>query len=334
MTFSGRKGFAFILVASIGVGSQLEACSSSGGPNAGNPRSDGGNPSSSGEGGVNAVSTQPGSCADPTLPIAFTPMYSAFIPGNTLLTFSIPAVRSDGNPATWSLSDPTQALLHAESFVAGGATTPGVLVTMKGTGGSSGPGRTGQVTLFAQSGTACGASVLTITQNTDDDWAIGSARYNDGVSLHLAPAPGASVPADGGFLQSDGGTFFEQDGGTPCRTCHSQAVTNGQYHDVAHTPEQAGGFSDTDLQNIILHAEVPDGGYFDPSVITPTCTTAGTTLSPSMAACGLAADADFKTFHTWSDLTPDQIPGMICYLRSLTPEGQSGTSNFGAGTNK
>ncbi len=58
------------------------------------------------------VSTQPGSCTNPTVPIIFSPMYSAFIPGNAGTTFSIPAVTADGNAATWSLSDPTQANLQ------------------------------------------------------------------------------------------------------------------------------------------------------------------------------------------------------------------------------
>jgi hypothetical protein len=255
-------------------------------------------------------------------------MHSAFIPGDTLRTFSVPAVMSDGKEATWTISDPTQAILKVESFVAGGITTPGVMVTMKGTGGSSGPGAAGQVTLFAtESDGTRYSSVLNITQYTEDDWTIGSARYNRGLSLHLAP-PGASAP-DSGYVESDGGSFAEGQGGTPCTNCHSQTMKTGPYVDVAHTPEQTGGFDDTDLQNIIVSGQVPDGGYFDPAVIDPHCTGTGTTLSPNMPACGLAAYATFQGFHKWPDIASDQIPGMICYLRSLTPEGQNGTSNFG-----
>jgi hypothetical protein len=268
----------------------------------------------------------------PRTHIVFATMYSAFIPGDTLRTFSIPAVMSDGTTATWSLSDPTQAVLKVESFVAGGVTTPGVMITMKGTGGGAGPGSAGQVTVYAtgSDGTRYSAP-LNITQCTDDDWTIGSERYSRGLSLHLAP-PGSEGP-DSGYVQSDGGSFVVGQGGTPCNTCHSQMVKTGPYTDVAHTPEQAGGFSDTDLQDIIASGQVPGGGYFDPAVIDRSCTGAGTTLSPDMPACAGAAYATFQGFHKWPDIAFDQIPGMVCYLRSLTPEGQQGTSNFGGVAN-
>jgi hypothetical protein len=256
-------------------------------------------------------------------------MYSASIPGDTLRSFSIPAVTSDGCAATWSLSDPTQGILHVESFVNGSATTPGVMITLAGTGASAAAGTSRQVTVIATaSDGTCGSTVLTITENTQDDWTIGNARYNRGVSLRL-PAAGASAP-DSGYIASNGESFAESDGGTPCSSCHSQTVKPGKYADVAHTPEQTGGFSDNDMRGIIVLGEVPDGGYFDPAVIDPTCKGAGTTLSPNMASCGLAAYSVFQGFHRWSDIAPDQVAGMICYLRSLTPEGQSGGgTNFG-----
>ncbi len=260
--------------------------------------------------------------------IVFPTMYSAFIPGDTLRTFSIPAVMSDGSLATFSLSDPSQAVLKVESFVAGGVTTPGVMITMKGTGGSTGPGSAGQLTVYAtESGGTRYSAALSITECTDDDWTIGSERYSRGLSLHVAP-PGSQA-LDSGYAQSDGGSFVVGQGGTPCNTCHSQTVRTGPYTDVAHTPEQTGGFSDMDLQNVIVNGQVPGGGYFDPAVIDPSCTGAGTTLSPDMPACAAAAYATFQGFHKWPDIATDQVAGMICYLRSLTPEGQQGTSNFG-----
>src|ERR1700683_532434 len=128
MTSSSRKAFAFaVVIAVVGVGTFTFACSSnqSGGG--------GGNGSSSGgtslpqcaAGGTSTVSTTAGTCTNPTIPIIFSPMYSAYIPGDTLRTFSIPAVTADGCPATWSLSDPSQAILHAEGFVVGAVTNPG-----------------------------------------------------------------------------------------------------------------------------------------------------------------------------------------------------------------
>jgi hypothetical protein len=308
-TFTRRQAVAFVAAAGItGGGAFIPGCMANMDPGGG------GGPG----GNVPVAKTH----------IVFPTMYSAFIPGDSLRTFSIPAVMSDGSTATWSLSDSSQAVLKVESFVAGGVSTPGAMITMKGTGGSTGPGAAGQVTVYAtgSDGTRYSAP-LNITQCTDDDWTIGAERYSRGLSLHLAPA-GSDAP-DSGYAQSDGGSFVVGQGGTACNTCHSQTVKTGPYTDVAHTPEQTGGFSDTDLQDIIATGQVPGGGYFDPAVIDPSCAGAGSTLSTDMPACASAAYATFQGFHKWPDITSDQVRGMICYLRSLTPEGQQGTSNFG-----
>jgi hypothetical protein len=313
-----------------------------------------------------AISTTAGSCANPTVPLIFSPMYSAYIPGSTAQTFSLPVVTSDLNPATWSLSDPTQGNLQTESFEVGGGLAPGVLVTIAGTGNAS-----GQVTVFAvESDGTCGSAVLTITQNTEDDWNIGNARYNDGVALHVnmpglgdggfgggdrgeggaggdrdeggaggdrgeGGAGGGGFDASafnreggaGGFaglLTDDGGSYYEEDGGTACTNCHGPTATNEVYKTVSHTPEQTAGFSDMDLQNIILNGEIPDGGYFDPTVIEPTC--------DGGATCTALAMAVWHSFHRWQDITMDELPGIICYLRSLAPEAQTGQSNLGGAT--
>jgi hypothetical protein len=352
MNLSNRTLVFALAVGAIGAAGVMAACSSS----SSGPGFTGGNDAStSGEGGV---STQPGACANPTIPIVFSPMYSAFIPGSTAQTFQIPVVTGDGNTATWSLSDPTQANLQVQSFgVDGGPQQPGVMVTIAGTGDSQ-----GQVTVIAtESGGACGAAILTITTNTENDWTIGNARYNDGVSLTLG-APGGGdgghvgfeggIPeggfpeggfphgdaggGGGGFHTSDGGSFFEEEGGTACTNCHGPTATESIFKDVSHTPEQTGGFSDTDLQNIILNGEVPDGGYFDPSVLDgllhQTCDDAGTNVGPSWPDCAQKAYMAWQSFHQWTDIDPTmQLPGVICYLRSLAPQAQNGTSNFGGG---
>jgi hypothetical protein len=330
MNFSNRQAIAVVVaVGVISAGSLMAACSSSNSDNGGGF----GNDASSGGDTGGGVSTQPGSCSNPTLDIIFAPMFSAYIPGSTAQTFQIPAVTGDGNTATWALSDPTQANMQVQSFTSGGVTTPGVMITIAGIGNSQ-----GQVTIYAtESGGACGASVLTITQNTENDWTIGNARYNDGVSLHLGPPAGfdggrpeggfggfgEGGRPEGGFFPTDGGSFYEEDGGTACTNCHGPTAMSGPYKDVSHTPEQTGGFSDEDLQNIILNGEVPDGGYFDPTVLIPTCDGGET--------CTEEAYTMWHRFHQWTDITSDELPGVICYLRSLTPEGQNGSSNFGGG---
>jgi hypothetical protein len=317
----------------------VAACSSSnsgGGFTGGNDAST----SSGGGDGGNSVSTQPGSCASSTIPIIFSPMYSAYIPGSTAQTFAIPAVTGDGNPAQWSLSDPSQANMQAQSFPASdGTSQPGVMITIAGTGDSQ-----GNVSVIAtESGGACGSAVLHITTNTENDWTIGNARYNDGVALHVGGPGGGGGdggrpeggfgdggrPDGGGFHTSDGGSFFEQDGGTACTNCHGATAAGkdagggNPFADVSHTPEQTGGFSDTDLMNIILNGDVPDGGYFDPSVINANC--------DGGAQCTAQAYNEWHAFHQWSDITPDELPGVICYLRALAPAPQNGTSNFGGG---
>ncbi len=107
---------------------------------------------------------------------------------------------------------------------------------------------------------------------------------------------------------ADGGSFFETDGGTACTNCHGPTATNGPYKDVSHTPEQTGGFSDTDLQNIIWNGEVPDGGYFDPTVLMHE-------LRRRADMHGRRRYAQWHSFHRWTDITSDELPGVICYLR-------------------
>jgi len=267
---------------------------------------------------TSSVTTAPGTCATPTVQIDFSPMYSGFIPGSTAHTFQIPAVTDDGNSATWSVSDSTQVQLAAQTFGA----LPGVMITVQGVG----TGTTGQVTIFAtESDGSCGASTLTITSFTEGDWDIGEARYNDGVSLTAARPDGG--PSDAGRLTrtADSGSFYERDGGTACTNCHGATATNGPYRNVSHTPEQTGGFSDDDLIQIITKGEIPDGGYFDPSVVIASC--------DGGATCTQYAYDTWHGFHQWADITSDQYPGIIVYLRSLQPEQQNGSpaANFGGG---
>jgi len=304
----------------VGCGGGNATNGSSGNGNGGTSSggSDGGTTPGPGAGGsatdaMSSVAAQ-GSCPNPTIKIDFSPMYSAFIPNNTLHAFTIPAVTDDGQPATWSVSDSTQVKLGAQNF----GVLPGVLITVVGPG----TGTTGQVTVFAtESDGSCGASVLTITTSTENDWTIGNNRYNDGVSLSLMTDGGGM--RFGGRGPTDGGSFFERDGGTACTTCHGPTATNGPYKQVSHSPEQTGGFSDQDLIGIFTRGVIPDGGYFDPAVIIGGC--------DGGAMCTQAAMDRWHTFHRWDDITPDQYPGIIVYLRSITPMQQNGMSNFGGG---
>jgi len=300
----------------LALGAGFEACSSSSSPGTGFGGNDG---STGGEGSVQTT------CANPTLNIIFAPMYSAYIPGSTTHTFQIPAILDDGSEATWSVSDPSKATLATQMFNG----DPGTMITVTGTG---------TVTVIAtKSGGVCGTSTLNITSATENDWQNGSTRYNDGVSLHLGPGDGGFMRpeggfGDGGFMRPEGGGMggggmdndsgcgiVEVDGGTACTNCHG-ATGMTLFNDVAHTPEQTGGFSDEDLINIIVHGEIPDGGYFDPSVVIAGC---------DGGTCADRAYQRWHALHQWCDITSDEYTGIVTYLRSLTPAPQTGTSNFG-----
>jgi hypothetical protein len=266
----------------VSVAAVLAACSSSSTPGGGGP----------GDGDGGNGNPPPGAtpCTNNTaLNILFTPMYSA---SDGTHKFQIPAIVDgiDNTTITWSVSDTTVAsLARDDTFTMGGT-----MITAQ---------KDGTVTVTANANGLCGASTLTVTAAMESDWEIGNARYNDGVSLHFGPRGG-----DGGMGGGDGGMAMPDGGGPACTNCHGPTATNGPFNDISHTPAQTGGFSDDDLVNIIVNGMVPDGGYFDNSII---------------------SYQQWQRFHRWSDIGPDQQKGIVVYLRSLTPVPQAGTANFG-----
>jgi hypothetical protein len=302
------RGKAVAIVMSLGgagaalcvVGAGLAACSSSS--------------KASGSGDGSAGSGSSGSCSMPnSLTIAFNPMYSAFVPGSNAQMFVVPAVVSGVSQAevTWSASDPSAVGFMNDS------TTGGTLITVLQIPDS------GTVTISAAIGTTlCGSAPLTITQNTEADWTAGNSRYNNGAGL-INPfamfmdggADGAvpMTPPPGGFTvpsPSDPSPLEPTDGGPgpACTNCHGATATGGIFQGIEHTPQQTAGFSDQQLIDIIVNGIIPDGGYFDESII------------PYQY---------WQYFHKWRDLTPEQQTGMVCYLRSLTPAAQTGKVDFG-----
>jgi hypothetical protein len=158
--------------------------------------------------------------------------------------------------------------------------------------------KAGNVKIIATAGALCGVSSLTIAQAASDDWMVGSARYNDGIVLGGVPR-GNNIP-DSGVNPRE----------AACTNCHGDTATMLQFRTVSHSPTQTGGFSDDDLTNIITKAMVPLGGYFDTSIV---------------------SYDGWQRFHHW-EMTPEQIKGIIVYLRSLTPQSQGGTrGDFGGG---
>jgi hypothetical protein len=200
--------------------------------------------------------------------------------------FQIPAVVNGINPdaITWSASDPSMVDMQD--------TDDGVMITMR---------KAGTTNIIATAGTLCGTSLLTITQASPDDWTAGNARYNDGIVLPPGGRPGGGGGGDGGVSQRTMAA---------CTNCHGDTATNGQFRTVAHTPQQTGGFTDSQLIDIFTKGMVPAGGYFDESIVSKTA---------------------WSAFHRW-DMTAAEAKGMVVYLRALTPTPQSGKrGDFGGG---
>ncbi len=212
-------------------------------------------------------------------------MYSAYEPTHS---YQIPAVvngAADPTTVVWSVSNPSLASIAADPV------SGGVMITMTGSG---------SVTVTANANGVCGESTLDITPATPDEWDAGRARYNDGVVIAFCGPRGCG---DAGRPSPDAGLTNNT---AQCTNCHGPTA-NGPYKTVAHTPEQAGGFSDAELIAIFTDGVVPDGGYFDSSIV---------------------SYARWQTFHKWS-MSPDEQQGLVVYLRSLTPAPQTGSANFG-----
>jgi hypothetical protein len=283
-----RRALALaLLLAGSTAAATISACSSG---NSGEPTGTGtgasessssgtGNSTGTASGSSSSGTVTPASCSTPDgLGIVFSPMYSAYEPTHT---YQLPAVVNGVDPTTitWGSSDPTMVTLESDPA------TGGTMITMQ---------KSGTVQIVATAGSLCGSATLTITAATPEDWATGNARYNDGTVLH--------------FGRGDAGTTVPDAGGPACTNCHGPTADGGAFNDIAHTPEQTGGFSDSDLTGIVVDGVVPDGGYFDPTII---------------------SYARWQKFHQWSDIQGTEQQGIVVYLRSLTPTPQNGSANFG-----
>jgi hypothetical protein len=215
----------------------------------------------------------PAGCAANALEILFSTMYSAY---DGVHTFQIPAVVNGLDPTevaiTWSTSDPTMVSLELDPD------TGGVMITTR---------KSGSTMIFANAGSLCGSAPINITAATPDQWTAGSMRYNSGIIVDALTQ--VRRPPDGGL-------------DVECTSCHGPTATNGPFRTVEHTPEQTGGFSDTDLINIFQNGMVPAGGYFDASIV---------------------SYQEWQGFHKWD--VGNNAQGLVVYLRSLVPAAQTGS---------
>jgi hypothetical protein len=229
-------------------------------------------------GPTGSVASGPGSCATSQIEILFNPMYSAF---DGTHSFQLPAVVDGIDPTavTWSISDPSIAALQPNS--------EGVMITMQ---------KAGSARIIASAGTLCGSASLTVATASADDWTIGSLRYNDGVAIGRGPGGGLGPRGDAGAVEA------------ACTSCHGDAATTGPFRTVSHTPQQTGGFSDSELIQIFTEGVLPAGAYFDDTIV---------------------PRQQWSQFHRWG-MTAEQAKGMVVYLRSLVPQSQKGTrADFG-----
>ena len=211
------------------------------------------------------------------LRIVFSPMYSSY---DGVHVFQIPAVVEglDNKSVVWSASDPSFVTFSPEPKLGG------VIMTVH---------KAGMVTVNAALGARTGSSTLNVTAARLDLWETGRVRYEGNVL--------DGGIADGGV--SDGGIAQAREA---CTVCHGPRGT-GPFQDVSHTPAQAGGFSDEELTRTFTDGVVPDGGYFDTTLV---------------------SYADWRRFHHWT-LTSAESQGIVVYLRGLTPTVQTGTTNSG-----
>jgi cytochrome c553 len=212
-----------------------------------------------------------GDCPESAFSIVFSPMYSAYESGHT---YQIPAIVTGVNTSslTWTSTDPSIATIASDSA------TGGVMITVH---------KAGTTTITARGGSLCSTSQLTVTPATAEEWATGEAFYK------AAPAPG------------DGGASGIS---ATCASCHGETATNRAFKDISHTPQQAGGYSDSDLDLVIRKGVVPDGGYYVDNLV------------PRQM---------FQRIHAFSAITNSELKGIIVYMRSLTPAPQEGKADFG-----
>jgi hypothetical protein len=208
---------------------------------------------------------------DPTgaagdLKLLFAPMYSAFEPTHK---YQIPVIIDGQTGAKFEASDPSK--VDVEN------TATGATLTMKAAG---------TVTITATLGSEKGTSLLTITETTAADWEKGNARYNSGVD---------ALPTDGGSV-TVANFLTSRDAKGACTTCHSKTA---KLFMIEHTPQQTGGFSDSELVTIFTMGSKPDNAR------------QRTNLPEFLWGSG----------HRWTVEEGDQ-KGLITYLRSLAPATQ------------
>ena len=164
------------------------------------------------------------------------------------------------------------------------SSTGGVMITTR---------KAGKVLIIARAGKLSGSADLFVTDAKPEDWELGEMRYNNAIPFPMFDGgfPEAGIP-DGGMP----GSQYSLPDDLQCSNCHGDGA---QALDVEHSPQQTGGYSDDDLATIVTMGMKPKGAKFH------------TPFPPAL----------YARFHTW-DATPEELKGIIIYLRSLDPKSQ------------
>jgi hypothetical protein len=198
----------------------------------------------------------------------------------------------------WTVDD---GFLKKESF---NDIPNSILVTTKKAGTT-----TIKITATTKAGTKVKSSaMLEISQANADEWAVGDARYNNGMMINwgdifmqgrmqaqAAMMGGATSMGSCGLPFSFGDAIPKT---SACGNCHdnSSGIT------VEHTPAQTAGYSDDDLVQIFTMGKKPAGYMFTSNILK---------YVPM-------PDCVYATFHTW-DIDDMTKKGIVWKLRSIKP---------------
>jgi hypothetical protein len=94
-----------------------------------------------------------------------------------------------------------------------------------------------------------------------------------------------------------------------CAGCHSDQPNSPA---IEHTPEQTGGYTDQQITDIFMNGILPAQDQSNSLFVSPMF---------------------FKSFHTWMLSSPDEMAGLVAYLRALAPKAE-GSLDFGGGGNR
>ena len=207
----------------------------------------------------------PSASRNEPLDIWFPTVYSAYLPDGSQ-NFRVPAVVDGAQPEIWQIEPADAAFLQANRAA------HSVVVT---------PRRAGTFKLTARSGRRSGSVDLVVSEASKELLALGAARFNNGVELELDVV----ALLAGRQTQSN----------AACANCHGPTA---RFDRVDVTPKQLGGYSDSELRELIANGVKPSSAPLS-------------TLS--------ATEFSFSMFHRWAAASEDEYRGLVLYLRSLEP---------------